>query len=84
VFLLRDLHDLEADLAKAKDDFQCNGTPEQVTSFTESALVGKTLQSPENFYFEGAEGKQVYGSVVKSHGWKESDNKMWLGLLFTH
>jgi len=84
VFLIRDLHDLEADLAKAKDDFQWNGTLEQVTSFTERALAGKTLRSPEDFYFEGAEGKQVHGFVVKPHGWKESDNKKWPGLLFIY
>lgn len=84
VFLIRDLHDLEADLAKVKGDFKWNGTPEQVTSFSEKALVGKTLRSPEDFYFEGAEGKQVHGFVVKPYGWKEGDNKKWPGLLFIH
>jgi len=43
------------------------------------------LRSPEDFYFEGAEGKQVHGFVVKPHGWKEGDEKKkWPGLLFIH
>lgn len=85
MFIIRDLPELEADLANTKDDFKWKGTPEQVTSFTEKALVGKTLRSPEDFYFEGAEGKQVHGFVVKPHGWKEGDEKKkWPGLLFIH
>ena len=47
-------------------------------------LVGKTLRSPEDVYFEGAEGKQVHGFVVEPHGWKEDGCKEWLGLLFIH
>lgn len=84
VYIIRGLHELEADLAKAEGDFKWKGTPEQVTSFTEKALVGKTLRSPEDFYFEGAEGKQVHGYVIKPHGWKEGDEKKWPGLLFIH
>ena len=84
MFLIRDLHDLEANLAKAEGDFKWDGTPKQVTSFTEKALVGKTLRLPEDFYFEGAEGKQVHGFVVKPYGWKEGDRKKWPGLLFIH
>lgn len=84
VFIIRDLHELEADLSKAKGDFEWKGTPEQVTSFAEKALVGKTLRSPEDFYFEGAEAKKVHGFVVKPHGWKEGEKKRWPGLLFIH
>jgi dipeptidyl aminopeptidase/acylaminoacyl peptidase len=58
--------------------------PEQITWFTEKALVGKTLRSLEDFYFEGAEGKQVHGYVVKPYGWKKGEEKKWPGLLFIH
>ncbi|KAH9969542.1 alpha/beta-hydrolase [Russula dissimulans] len=84
VFVIRGLHELEADFAKAQGEFKWQGTPEQITWFTEKALVGKTLRAPEDFYFEGAEGKQVHGFVVKPHGWEEGDKKRWPGLLFIH
>ncbi|KAI0004573.1 alpha/beta-hydrolase [Russula compacta] len=82
VFIIRRLHELEADFAKG--DFKSTGTPEQITQFSEKALVGKTLHPPEDFYFEGAKGKQVHGFVVKPHGWKEGDERKWPGLLFIH
>ncbi|KAI0252438.1 Alpha/Beta hydrolase protein [Lactifluus subvellereus] len=58
--------------------------PEQITRFTESALVRKTLCPLEDSYFEGAEGEQVNGYVVKPYGWREGDVKKWPGLLFIH
>lgn len=42
------------------------------------------LRPPEDFYFEGAEGKQVHGFVVKPYGWKEGDKKKWPGVLLIH
>ncbi|KAI0252394.1 hypothetical protein BJV78DRAFT_1281739 [Lactifluus subvellereus] len=54
------------------------------TRFAESALVGKTLCPLEDFYFEGAEGKQVHGYVVKPYEWREGDLKKWPGLFFIH
>jgi dipeptidyl aminopeptidase/acylaminoacyl peptidase len=84
VFIIRGLHELEADLTKANSDFEWKGAPEQVTSFAEKTLDGKTLRSPEDFYFEGAEGKKVHGYVVKPHGWKEGEEKKWPGLLLIH
>ena len=84
MFVIRDLHELEADFVKTQGDFKWKGTPEQITQFSEKALVGKTLRPPEDFYFEGAEGKQVHGYVVKPYGWKEGDKRKWPGLLLIH
>ena len=84
VFVIHGLQELEADFVKTQGDFKWNGTPEQITRFTEKALVGKTLRPPEDFYFEGAEGKQVHGFVVKPYGWKEGDKRKWPGLLLIH
>ena len=84
VFIVRGLRQLESDLANAKDNFEWKGTPEQITKFTGDALAGKTLRAPEDFYFEGAEGKTLHGFVVKPHGWKEGDTKKWPGLLYIH
>jgi dipeptidyl aminopeptidase/acylaminoacyl peptidase len=84
VFVIHGLQELEADFVKTQGDFKWNGTPEQISRFTEKALVGKTLRPPEDFYFEGAEGKQVHGFVVKPYGWKEGDKRKWPGLLLIH
>ena len=84
VFVIRGLRELEADFINAQGEFKWKGKPEQVTRFTEKALVGKTLRPPEDFYFEGAEGKKVHGYVVKPYGWKEGDKRKWPGLLLIH
>src|ERR1700722_20262202 len=54
VFIIRGLHKLEPDFAETQGEFKWEGTPEQITRFTEKTLVGKTLRPPEDFYFEGA------------------------------
>lgn len=82
MFIIRGLH--ETDLVNTQSDVRWEVTPEQVTRFAEKALAGKVLRPPEDFYFEGAEGKQVHGFVVKPYGWKEGDKKKWPGLLLIH
>ncbi|KAI0041991.1 alpha/beta-hydrolase [Auriscalpium vulgare] len=84
VFILRGLHELEAELAKSQNLDAWKGGAEQVTNFTETALKGKSLSSPEDFYFEGAEGKTVHGYVIKPAGWKEGQKKKYPPLLFIH
>ncbi len=84
MFIIRGLHELEGDLLNTQGDFKWKGAPERITRFAEKALVGKTLRPPEDFYFEGAEGKQVHGFVVKPYEWKEGDKKKWPGLLLIH
>lgn len=84
VFIVRELRQLETNLTEAQGSFEWKGTPEQITRFTGEALAGKTLRPPEDFYFEGAEGKKVHGFVVKPYGWKAGDTKKWPGLLFIH
>jgi dipeptidyl aminopeptidase/acylaminoacyl peptidase len=84
VFIIRGLHELEADLANTQGDVKLEVTPEQITRFAEKSLAGKTLRPPEDFYFEGAEGKQVHGFVVKPYGWKDGNKKKWPGVLLIH
>ncbi|KAF8272175.1 alpha/beta-hydrolase [Lactarius quietus] len=84
VFIIRGLRQLETDLCNAHSNFEWKGTPEQITKFSENALAGKTLRPPEDFYFEGAEGKKVHGYVIKPYGWKAGDTKKWPGLMFIH
>lgn len=84
IFIIRGLQEIETDLVNTQGDFKREVTPEQITRFAEKSLAGKTLRPPEDFYFEGAEGKQVHGFVVKPYGWKEGDKKKWPGLLLIH
>ena len=84
VFIIQGLHELETDLVNTQGDFMWDVTPEQITRFAGKMLAGKSLRPPEDFYFEGAEGKQVHGFVVKPYGWKEGDKKKWPGLLLIH
>ncbi|KAI0283918.1 alpha/beta-hydrolase [Russula aff. rugulosa BPL654] len=84
VFIIRGLHELETDMVNSQGDFKWEVQPEQITRFAEKALAGKTLRPPEDFYFEGAEGKRVHGFVVKPYGWKEGDKKKWPGVLLIH
>jgi hypothetical protein len=71
-------------MVNSQGDFKWEVQPEQITRFAEKALAGKTLRPPEDFYFEGAEGKRVHGFVVKPYGWKEGDKKKWAGVLLIH
>jgi hypothetical protein len=84
VFIIRGLHEIETGFFDTQGDFKWEVQPEQITRFAEKALAGKTLRPPEDFYFEGAEGKQVHGFVVKPYGWKEGDKKKWPGVLLIH
>jgi dipeptidyl aminopeptidase/acylaminoacyl peptidase len=86
VFIIRGLRELEAHFNDAQGHIKMERMPqpEQITWFAEKALVGKALRPPEDFYFEGAEDKQVHGYVVKPYGWKEGDVKKWPGLLLIH
>lgn len=84
MFIIRGLRELENDLSKAKSSFEWKGKPEQITKFTENELAGKQLRPPEDFYFEGAEGKTLHGYVVKPQGWKAGNSKKWPVLLLIH
>ncbi|TCD62995.1 hypothetical protein EIP91_006154 [Steccherinum ochraceum] len=57
---------------------------EQLTKFTEDALNKKTLAPGEDFWFEGARGKQVQGFIVKPPGFKAGEKKKWPVLLLIH
>ena len=54
----------------------------QITSFSEPLLRKKKLSLYEEIWFEGAEGVQVQGWVVKPAGWSESDAKSTWPLIF--
>ncbi|THH27569.1 hypothetical protein EUX98_g6611 [Antrodiella citrinella] len=57
---------------------------QQLTKFTADVLKAKSLSEGEDFWFEGALGKQVHGWINKPPGFKEGDKKKWPVLLLIH
>ena len=56
----------------------------QITRFSSDSLKGKDLDAGESFFFEGAEGKQIQGWVLKPKGWKDGVKKQFPVLLLIH
>ncbi|KAF7980487.1 hypothetical protein HWV62_37978 [Athelia sp. TMB] len=83
VFVLEGLKALEAELDGTREA-SFKGSVKQVTKFTEEALKGKQLAEGEDFWFKGAEGKDVQGFILKPKGWKQGENKKWPVLLLIH
>lgn len=81
VFVMRGLNSLDL-LSESRHTFQ--GSVEQLTRFTEDELRSKNLQKAEEFWFEGAEGKQVQGWYLKPLGFKEGEEKKWPAVLLIH
>jgi dipeptidyl aminopeptidase/acylaminoacyl peptidase len=89
VFLLHSLDTLDLFSQNLTDEgvhvALVNVQEEQITHFTENALEGKDLGLPEQFYFEGAEGKRIHGYIIKPKGWDEHDPKAsWPVALLIH
>ncbi len=48
-------------------------------------MKGKNLDVGESFWFEGAEGKNVQGWLMKPKGWKKDDKKkVWPVAVLIH
>ena len=83
VFVLEGLKALEVEL-DGNREASFKGSVKQVTKFTEEALKGKQLAEGEDFWFKGAEGKDVQGFILKPKGWKQGETKKWPVLLLIH
>ncbi len=59
-------------------------TVDQLTKFSTEGLKGKSLDSGEDFWFEGAEGKKIHGWAIKPPGFKKGEKKQWPILLAIH
>ncbi|KAI0688887.1 alpha/beta-hydrolase [Earliella scabrosa] len=57
---------------------------DQLTKLAAAGLKGKSLDTGEDIWFEGAEGKQVHGWAIKPPGFKKGDTKKWPILLLIH
>lgn len=79
------------DLKTVEQAILANGEPtkietkmEKVTDFWTADLKGKNLSEGEEFWFQGAEGKDVQGWTLKPKGWNDGDAKKWPVVLLIH
>lgn len=84
VFILRDLEHLENEILKSETTVSFKDEPVQITRLTEDSLHNKTLSKGEEFWFKGADDKDVQGWVLKPRGWKAGEKKKWPVLLLIH
>jgi dipeptidyl aminopeptidase/acylaminoacyl peptidase len=83
VFIIRGLKTLESDIES--DKAMVSQSPiQQVTRFTQDSLKGKDLSEGEEFWFKGAEDKDVQGWLLKPKGWKSGEEKKWPIVLLIH
>lgn len=56
----------------------------RITRLTEKELQGKHLSDPDEFWFKGANDRNVQGWVVKPKGWKSGETMKWPVVLYVH
>lgn len=83
MFILHGLEQLEKEL-DGQHAAVYHRQAEQITHFTEEALRGKKLSDGEDFWFKGAEDKDIQGWILKPNGWKAGEKKKWPVLLLIH
>ena len=82
VWILKDLKPLENAIL-AGDHVESQRQVQRMTNFS-ADLKNKRLSPGEEFWFKGADNKDVQGWIVKPKGWKLGDNKKWPVILFIH
>lgn len=84
VFIIRNLDHFHTEVLQNDGVVSFKGTADQVTRLTKNALKGKDLSEGEEFWFKGANKRDVQGWVVKPGGWKDEDRKKWPIVLLIH
>lgn len=84
VWILKDLKPLEKAILAGDQVESIQTQVERITHFCESDLTNKKLSRGEEFWFKGADDKDVQGWVVKPKGWKPGEKKKWPVILFIH
>jgi dipeptidyl aminopeptidase/acylaminoacyl peptidase len=84
VFIIRGLQYYEADIMNVNNRLPFRGQVEQISRFTEDELKGKDLSEGEEFWFKGANEKDIHGWALKPKGWKANETKKYPVLLLIH
>ena len=83
-WILKDLKPLETAILAGDQVGSIQAQVERMTYFSESDLKSKQLSPGEEFWFKGADNKDVQGWFVKPKGWKLGEKKKWPVILFIH
>jgi dipeptidyl aminopeptidase/acylaminoacyl peptidase len=83
VYILRGLRSLQDEILHGNYTSSSSGKADRITGFTEAQLKGKNLSKGEDFWFKGAENRDVHGWVLKPRGWGTSQTK-WPIVLLIH
>jgi dipeptidyl aminopeptidase/acylaminoacyl peptidase len=84
VFIIRDLKRFEDEISQSDIPLTFKGKAEQITRFTEADLKEKSLSEGEEFWFKGAEHKNVHGWALKPRGWESGQKRKYPVLLLIH
>jgi hypothetical protein len=84
VWILKDLKPLEKAILAGDQVESIQTQAERMTYFCESDLQSKGLSQGQEFWFKGADNKDVQGWVLKPKGWKLGEKKKWPVILFIH
>ena len=83
-WILKDLKPLEKAILAGDQVGSIQTQVERITFFCESDLKNKRLSQGEEFWFKGADNKDVQGWIIKPKGWKLGEKKKWPVILFIH
>ena len=84
VWILKDLKPLENAILAGDQVGSIQTEVERMTYFTKPDLKNKKLSPGEEFWFKGANNKDVQGWYVKPKGWKLGEKKKWPVILLIH
>ncbi|KAF5372283.1 hypothetical protein D9757_009637 [Collybiopsis confluens] len=84
VFLVSGLDSLQKNISESENPVKFNGIVQQITKTTEEQLKGKELSVGEDFWFKGAEDRDIHGWILKPRGWKEGQKKAHPIVLLIH
>ncbi|EGN98332.1 hypothetical protein SERLA73DRAFT_74559 [Serpula lacrymans var. lacrymans S7.3] len=83
VYVLNGLDRIESDIQSQVSSIY-RGELDRCTQLTTDNMKGLNLPDGEEFWFKGANNKDVQGWLFKPRGWKESDKKKWPILMMIH
>jgi len=84
VFVIHNLKQFETEVLQSDNPVSFSGEIRQLTRLTENALKDKHLSKGEEFWFKGANDRDVQGWILKPGGWKDGDHKKWPIVLLIH
>jgi len=83
-FLISGLNALRSEVQQSDTVAEFKGDVKRLTDFAKSYLKDKVMNPGEQFWFRGAEDKNVQGWIIKPPGFKAGEKKKWPVVLIIH